>query len=296
MTALVLLRSHLYSEQVKTAYALLSHFSQASEPLLLLDISKGDIQTDIPTLRFHGDRLRKIGIELYPENRWAWFAGDYALYCAFLERPDYSHYLMIDYDVRVNFSIDRLVDSVNSSNYDLVACWAGFERDDWMWTAAGRHWFARVAGCFFPFVMLSRRLVVRCLEYRLSQSKSVPIEGRDKARFLEQFWMNCEAFVPSVALENGYAMVSLDRLVPGWTYDYFRDVDLLHWDMPEVAEVPCAHPVFLREELPDQVKNKLRDLPGGSLRDLIINRVRKMRTTDQPLWNDIVTLNPELRD
>ena len=204
MNALVLLRSHLYNEHVKTAYADLRRFSQGSEPFLLLDASKGDIATDIPTLKFDGERLRRMGVELYPDNRWAWFAGDYALYCAFLERPDHSHYVMLDYDTRINFSIDDLLAGVERAGCDFVAPYAGFENAKWMWAAAGRHWFPRVAGCFFPIVVLSRRLVLRCLEHRLAHARQVPDEKEAKREFLQQRWMNCEAFVPSVALAEGY--------------------------------------------------------------------------------------------
>lgn len=294
MSALILIRSHIYDEHVRIAYETLKAFSRHSEPLLFLDVSRGDITTDIPTLKFDGARLRNIGMELYPEHRWAWFSGDYALYCAFLERPDHEHYMMIDYDVLVNFSVDDLVNLVSRCKYDLVAPYAGFERDDWMWTAAGRHWYERVAGCFFPVVLISRRLLVTCLEHRLMHSRRVPLDHLSRSEFLQKAWMNCEAFVPSVALSSGYSMIDIEKVVPNWSYKFFRDVDILYRGMPEIAAVPSAHPVFLRKQIPEIVGKRLASLPEGELRSLVVSRVKQIRSSDVLLWNDITACVPDL--
>jgi hypothetical protein len=296
MAALILLRSHLVNDHVQKAYETLRRRSETSETLVLLDISNGDAQSDLPTLRFCGDRLARMGLELYPEKRWAWFAGDYALYCAFLDRPEFSHYVMIDYDARVNFSIDDFVARIESGGHDFVAPYAGFENADWMWTAAGKFWFERVAGSLFPIIAVSRRLIVKCLEHRLSQSRLVPAEKDERRRFLEERWMNCEAFVPSVALREGYSMVDIQKLVPGWDYSFMRDVDVLHWDMPQLADVPCAHPVFLKQDLPEQIRRKLRDLPQGDLRSWLIARTRELLQSDRALWSAVQEANAELRD
>jgi hypothetical protein len=257
-------------------------------------VSRGDISTDVPTIKFSGERLKKLGLPLYPADRWAWFCGDYALYCVFWDQPGYSHYIMIDYDTKVNFSVDDLMSKILSFGYDFVACHAGFERADWMWTAAGRHWFDRVAGCFFPIVVLSRRLLLRCLGHRLIHASSIPENLEERRNFLERRWMNCEAFVPSVALAGDYAMMDIQRLVPGWTYDYMRDVDALYWDMPELADAPCAHPVFLKKDLPQQIQRMLRDIPVSELRARIIERARAVKHSDKSLWRDIQMVNPEL--
>lgn len=296
MNPLVLLRTHTFDEQVKTAYGALRRQSRAHEPLLLLDVSHGDIVTDAPTLRFSGDRLRKMGFELYPEDRWAWFAGDYALYCAFLDRPDSSHFLMIDYDTRINFSVDDFLRRVDDDGCDFVASYAGFESSDWMWTTAGKHWFDRVAGCLFPIVLLSRRLLVKCLERRLVHARSIPAEKEQRQQFLRQRWMNCEAFVPSVALSEGYAIADIQKLVPGWSYSFMRDVDVLYWDMPQLADIPCAHPVFLKQDLPALVSRKLRDLPPGELRAWVIERAKALRASDSAVWDAVSAANKELCD
>ena len=157
--------------------------SRDSEPLLLLDVSNGDVSTDMPTLRFSRRSIGKIGLELYPEGQWAWFAGDYSLYCAFLDRPECSHFVMVDYDAKINFSIDDLLRRIDQAGCDFVASYAGFENPDWMWTAAGKHWFDRVAGCLFPIVVLSRRLLLKCLERRLAQPTRFPPRRRPGSAF-----------------------------------------------------------------------------------------------------------------
>jgi hypothetical protein len=294
MATIVFLRCHTYDEHVKASYASLARCCEAVEPWLLLDVSRGDIATDVPTLRFSSERLRKLGLALYPEDKWAWFAGDYALYCAFLERPEFSHYLMIDYDAKMNFSVDRFLDRIVASNNDLVAPYAGFERADWMWTPAGKHWFDRVAGCFFPIVVLSRRLILRCLEHRLAQSQQVPGSPQARQEFLQQRWMNCEAFVPSVALHQGYAMADIEKFVPGWTYKFIHDIDVLPWDLPALADVPCAHPVFLRHDLPDYVHRRLKSLPEGQLRTWFIERAAALQAAAPETWQAIEAVSPEI--
>ena len=296
MDALVLLRSHAYNAHVSKAFGALRSFTRQSKTMLLLDVTNGDVSSDVPTLKFSGERLRRIGLELYPAGQWAWFAGDYALYCAFLDRPEHSHYVMIDYDAKVNFWIDEFLERIGSGDWDLVAPYAGFERPDWMWSAAGRHWFDRVAGCFFPIVVVSRRLLLRCLEHRLAHARAIPIEAAARQEFLRQRWMNCEAFVPSVALAERYSMADIQQFVPGWSYSYMRDVDVLHWDMPQLAAIPCAHPVFLKEDLPEQISKRLRNLPQGELRQWVVKRAGELRGSDSALWEAIQAANPELRD
>lgn len=294
MKNLVLLRAHAFDEHVSTAYATLKRFSLSNDTCLLLDVSRGDITTNVPTIRFSGERLMKIGLPMHPEGRWAWHAGDYALYSVFLDAPEYDFYVMIDYDVRVNFSIDDLLERVSQSSYDFVAPYAGFEKADWMWTAAGRHWFPRVLGSFFPLVVLSRRLIARCLERRLVHSRAVPIKEGERRRFLWQNWMNCEAFVPSLAFDCGFGIVDINKIVPGWTYEFFRAVDVLYWDMPEIANIPAAHPVFLRADLPRMIQKRLLDLPEGDLKAGFIRRARALKFVDEALWVSIAAANPGL--
>jgi hypothetical protein len=294
MAAIVLLRCHTYDEHVKVSYAALARCCERDPPWLLLDTSRGDIATDVPTLRFSGERLRRLGLALYPEDKWAWFAGDYALYCAFLERPEFSHYVMIDYDAKVNFPVDRFLERIAASNQDLIAPYAGFERADWMWSPAGKYWFDRVAGCFFPIVVLSRRLILRCLEHRLAQTQQVPVAVEARRTFLQRNWMNCEAFVPSVALHEGYAMADIEKFVSGWTYAFIHDIDALPWDLPALAEVPCAHPVFLRQDLPDYVHRRLQSLPSGPLRSWLLDRVAALQTGAPETWRAIRAVSPEI--
>jgi hypothetical protein len=295
MTCLVLLRTHVYNRHVEVAFSALRNFSKLNEPKLLIDVSNGDIESQLPMLKFEGARLQRLGIELFPERDWAWFSGDYALYCAFLDQPEHTHYVMIDYDVKVNFSVDNLLTETQASGYDLVAPYAGFQEETWIWRAASKYWFSRAAGCFFPVVIISRRLLLRCLEHRLAQSRLIPTEPDARQAFLQAKWVNCEAFVPSVALTEGYSLMTIQKLIAGWTYEFVRDVDVLYWEMPQLEGVPCAHPVFLKEELPYQVRRRLNGLGAGPLRDWIIKRANDLRETDGPLWEQIAVLNPELR-
>ena len=185
---------------------------------------------------------------------------------------------------------------IDQAGCDFVASYAGFENPDWMWTAAGKHWFDRVAGCLVSgSVVLSRRLLLKCLERRLAHANALPAEKEARERFLKERWMNCEAFVPSVALSEGYAVADIQQFVPNWSYSFMRDVDVLYWEMPELAAVPCAHPVFLKQDLPQQINRKLRDLPQGDLRAWVITRARELRGSDGELWEAIKTANAELR-
>ena len=66
--------------------------------------------------------------------------------------------------------------------------------------------------------------------------------------------------------------------------------------MPQLANVPCAHPVFLKQDLPDRVAKKLSQLPRGELRTWMIERAKDLRNSDQALWEAIRTASPELQD
>ena len=75
-----------------------------------------------------------------------------------------------------------------------------------------------------------------------------------------------------------------------------HDVDTLYWDMPQLSNVPCAHPVFAKSALPGQIARRLKRFPEGPLRDWTIKRARQLCQGDADLWAGIISANPDVAE
>jgi hypothetical protein len=243
----VLVRTHLVNEKLEDLLAILSD-SACFDLYVCADCTRVDLEVaGVNVLRHRLEDAEPMGLPTSVPNLF-WYCGDYALYFAHAEIPNYDYYFMIEYDVHVvdrgPLVIEGIINRLGfsgSSAVDFVGCRCGpgnFE-NGWGMTVAGVYPEAQL--CQFPFVVLSRRAI----EYLLSER-----QAEKKSPMNPSHLMFCEAFVPSALNAGGFRRIDINSMMPGTvTEPTFRIADdrgpmLLGQRSDLAPTVKLLHPVY----------------------------------------------------
>ncbi len=145
------------------------------------------------------------GMGLYAHPQCGWRCGDYCYYVVRQYRPGFSHYWLIEPDVRFNTAdLDGFFDKLNAIAADYIAPKFGPRGAHWSWTsliaAAG---FAAHGGVF-PVTRLSGAAIDHAYAIRRNLSLDPAIATPDA-------WPNDESFVASVLASRGFACVDINH-------------------------------------------------------------------------------------
>jgi hypothetical protein len=104
-----------------------------------------------------------------------WHCGDYPLYFAAAEKPDYDYYAMIEYDVdlvrRSPLFIEGLISRLEDA--DFVVAGGYHAHADWPWAKSAAKRFSVVYSTgLFAFLIVSRRALEYLLEARRSEARN----------------------------------------------------------------------------------------------------------------------------
>ena len=193
-----------------------------------------------------------------------WHCGDYPLYFAAAEIPDYDYYAMIEYDVdlvrKSPLFMEGLISRLHDAGADFVAEGAHPAHPSWCWaTAAARLFPAAYSSGIFALVIVSKRALGYLLEIRRQEARMEPA-GQDI--------VHCEAFCVSALMQGGYACVSINALLesavdPGSFHssspDNLEGDFLLHHYRIDNPRVEIVHPVYhLEDYLQKQYEKSLQ--------------------------------------
>jgi hypothetical protein len=208
----VLVRTHLVNEKLEDLLGILSD-SECYDLFVCADCTNGELEFDaVRVLRHRDTDALEMGLSTNKSNL-LWYCGDYALYFAYTQIPDYDYYFMIEYDVdfrdRTPLVIEGIINRLEFSQPSAVhflGCqsWQGNLEMGWGRTIAGIYPEAHL--CLFPFVVASRQAIEYLIAERQAECRT-PI-GPDRLMF-------CEAFVPSALMAGGFRRVDINSLVPG---------------------------------------------------------------------------------
>lgn len=184
--------------------------------------------------------------------RILWLCGDYPLYFARSQIPDYDYYIMIEYDVdlvrRSPLFLEGLISRLQPPNgpaYDFITAALGPANPDWGWHRNASRSFSKVYETgIFAFVAASGRALDHLYAKRKEEAAAVT-RGDDL--------IHCEAFCGSALMAAGYHCASINMLVEGairtesfhppvldfettqYLLDHYRTAD---------PRVEMVHPVF----------------------------------------------------
>ncbi|MBV9734437.1 MAG: hypothetical protein JO209_00910 [Acidisphaera sp.] len=208
----VIVRTHVIGEKLLDLLDCLS-----GSPVFDLFVGTDETVRPLPlpgfaTLPHSVAMCREIGLSVR-HDALLWQCGDYPLYCAVRQIPDYDYYLQLEYDVqlirRTPLLIEGLVNRLDGADgpLDFLGALWGPAADDWMWTAAARRRYPVVYGGLFAFVMLSRRAVLHLQAERLAEAREDPPA---------EAVVHCEAFAGSALMAAGtFCCGAVADLLPG---------------------------------------------------------------------------------
>jgi hypothetical protein len=234
----VLFRTHFWDSFTQRQYKRLSEKTRSADIYILMDetsqkapLRKTNIvrhtQSDVLSLGLHDGGTGNV----------LWYNGDYPLYFFFLQNKQYEHYVMAEYDVTVNVSLDDLVDRIRRDQIDFVGLTQDGAIEDWPFakTCADFYNLSQIKKSLICFSVYSHRAVQALLERRLEHSERA---------FREQgiTWPHCEAFIPTELAARGFKLAELSKYGAADYYDW--NPALTETDLPLLRQQAFLHPVL----------------------------------------------------
>src|SRR5580704_11692693 len=139
----------------------------SSRQVVLVDETKGPIA--IPgyeKISHTDDDTAGFGLPNHPKGRSLYFHGDYALYLLQRELPDFDYYLMSEYDLAVNITLEPMMRFAIDHRIDLIAHEVEPSRPDWYWHNHAAALSAAPWRSLLNLIVLSRRAITRLLKVR----------------------------------------------------------------------------------------------------------------------------------
>ncbi len=243
----VLIRGHKIDEKLLDLHRHLQSDAATYDLFLLLDETNGALATGLAkSVTFSLPRCAELGLE-YATPRLFWLCGDVALFFAYRALPDYTHFVMIDYDVEFVRSGPAMLNAVVARlrepglpEIDAIGLQYSIVGPSWPYHAAAARAFGDVRFFYFPFVALSRR----ALAY-LHAQRRLERQGSGEV-------VICEAFVPGHLHPAGFHCVDLNEILPGSYESRARDSSMRFHPlgMPLGArfdvgpKIEMVHPVY----------------------------------------------------
>ena len=200
-------------DQVK-AFARSLSSDGAFDVYILCDETRGAVETGgLPKISITRQTLGSLG--LYDEvKNLLWRCGDYGLYVARQELPQYDAFWMVEPDVRLNDSPPSaiLARFPGPEAADFLAGWLRPAKPGWGWAARMNPDEGRIWRCLFCMVRLSARALDALLEARRGAA-----EDHRKHRRVPDGWPNDEVFVASTLIRQGFTCRDFNEF--GQIYD-----------------------------------------------------------------------------
>ena len=200
-------------EQVKAFVGGLSS-DGSFDVFMLCDETRGPVETgDLPKISISPQALRDLG--LYGEvKNLLWRCGDYGLYVARRELPQYGAFWLVEPDVRLNDTPPWaiLARFPGPEAADFLAGWLRPAKPGWGWTRRMRAEEGPTWRCLFSMVRLSARALDALAEARRAASEDHRKHGRDP-----DAWPNDEVFVASTLMRQGFTCRDFNEF--GQIYD-----------------------------------------------------------------------------
>ena len=211
--AALLIRTHYVDDGLR---ALIDGLRRGDEldVFVLADERRGPLDFgDTPKVSLPQDLAQSLG--LYAETpNLMWRCGDYGLYAARSQLPDYDAFWMMEPDVRIRAAepLVLLAGFPPPSEVDFLAANLRPADADWNWARTMDPTDGPIWRCLFAMVRLSARAIDVMLEARRQASAAFRERGGDPL-----FWPNDEVFTASTLVRGGLVCRDLNDF--GQVYD-----------------------------------------------------------------------------
>ena len=234
----VVFRTHIWDDYVARQYRRLAARIGSGDLFILLDETNGRVPVSEGTVVSHTqESVKALGLADAGRGNMLWYNGDYPLYFFYHQRPDYEHYVMVEYDVAVHGDIDAMVARAAREGIGFVGLTKGDSVAEWPFTATCLDAYALedVKKRLFCFAIFSRDAVHALFERRLSLSREFT-EGKIRR------WPFCEGYIPTELAVRGFKLAELSDL--GGTDLYDWRPPFVETDLGELQQHTFVHPVL----------------------------------------------------
>ncbi|WP_152047141.1 hypothetical protein [Aureimonas psammosilenae] len=241
----VLFRTHVWDEFAKRQYQRLLATNPSGDVFIVANNTSGAFDNfDDPALfAFSTSSLAALDLpnisEMKADNPF-WYNIDYPLYMFAKAYGGYDYYVVVEYDVGIEGSIDRIVEDMARSGYDSIGYDSGQPMKQWGYRKSAvdfyeAHEMRKELYCFSVFS-------ARALAFLYARRVEM---GRLVAERPEMKWPHCEIFIPTELAKNGFSLVDLSRYGRTDRYDFQPAV--LEDDVHPTGTDRFLHPVLDRE-------------------------------------------------
>ncbi len=143
-----------------------------------------------------------------------WMCGDYPLYFAAAQIPNYDYYIMVEFDVEVvrgnPLFLEGLISRLQNehdSHYDFVCANFAEAHPAWAWTKNASLSFPKAySSGLFSFLVISKSALLHLFSARKAEAaREVPSDEI----------IHCEAFCASALVSGGFRCASINTLIEG---------------------------------------------------------------------------------
>lgn len=234
----VLFRTHFWDEYAERQYQRLLSVVGNGDVFILVDETSKPVPVPHSNVVPHTQEgVLNLGLAGAGHGNMLWFNGDYPLYYFYQRHSGYDYYIMTEYDVVVQRSLDDVVAQMARDGIDFVGLSNTEAVSEWPLTHTCLDAYSEeeIRKCLICISMFSNRTVHRLFDRRLEMS-------RQHEAGLMQRWPHCEAFIPTEVAAAGFKMAELSEFGPTSRYDWKPAI--IEAELPALAGQAFVHPLL----------------------------------------------------
>lgn len=264
----VLFRTHIWDDYVERQYQRLKANIGRGYLYVLLDETNGPIETGKERVVSHTNpAIESLGLADAKSGNFLWYNGDYPLYFFYDRHPEYDYYVMSEYDVTVNGSIDSIVDEVAQAGAGLLALAKGETTEDKIVSCLDVYPREEAQKRLICIAVFSREAVRALFDKRIELSREYAA-GRIRR------WPFCENFIPAELRRRGFKLMELTDFGSTENYDWWPPV--LERDLDDLQHQIFIHPVLDDRRYVDSALRIWRIHDLFDARSPLLRRLRKV--------------------
>ncbi|MBF0860296.1 hypothetical protein HKD24_13965 [Gluconobacter sp. LMG 31484] len=238
----IIYRTHYWNED--TEYLARKLFGQCAgfQFFVACDETNGEIDVGNFNKISHTNDPESLGLKPKSgHNPTLWYDADFVFYYLLRSLPKVNYFFLLENDCSLNIDFDKLIKKAIKDDVDLVGQIFDPKEGDWPQATISAY-YKNKKQMLFPFVMMSRKLILSAYEERL-RIKHIYDSNPE-----EYTWPYCEAFISSyVYSQDNFNVINLNDLYDMTRYKY-RPHNYMYSGISNIPNT-IVHPVAGRDFL-----------------------------------------------
>ncbi|WP_152046787.1 hypothetical protein [Aureimonas psammosilenae] len=240
----VLFRTHVWDDFVARQYKRLLALNPRGDVFIVANNTSGAFDDFADPALFTFDKSDLAALDL-PDigekglDNAFWYNIDYPLYVFAKAHRDYDYYVVFEYDVAMEGSIDGIVEDMARCGHDAIGYDSRQPMHQWGYRKSAVDFYEpdEMRKELYCFTVFS----ARALDFLYARRVEM---GKQLASRPELKWPHCEIFIPTELARNGFSLVDLTRYGRADRYDF--QPAILEEDVHPTGSNRFLHPVLDR--------------------------------------------------